>query len=675
MITWSRHSGSVIRAAGTSAVLLATTVSVQAQTPSWDGGGSDNLWSNPANWDPDGVPADGASGAVRFNGTAPGVVDLDGGNIELDNEFYLDGGSYTFTNGTLTVSRYETETFVGAADVTFRTTMQAFEVIPGFTSDLVFAQIFQPVGDYVIDGHNGGLVQDNGATPTKLLTGHNVHLLGDHTHSGGTEFFLRGTFDFDSSGAFGSGFIRAAGGNGGGINPIGDVTLDNEIQLLGEIVIGGIDTDGPGTLTHTGDLALVANGSLQLVVGENSTYTLEGQITEPDGPITDTNGNPAPMILEGGNFVIAAPQSHNAVTYIDAASVKFDNDQAFSSGAIRLREVISGDGEDDPLGFGATLEAINGTRTLANDIEWRPGDAQAATIKGDIVHTGAFSIIGDRQINVDAGGRLALNGSFMLFANPINSSTTVRIGGDGTGTVELNTAVPGISGLDVVAGGTLTGNGSVEGVLTVSGGTVNPGASAGTFTVTGDTTIATAGTLAVELGGTNAGAFDKLVTTGTLSAGGTLDVSLINGFAPGTGDSFDILDFNAVTGAFDSILLPTLGGSLSWNTDDLLTTGVLSVIGDSILLGDLDGDGDVDGVDIDPFVQILTGNLPYDPAGDFDGDGDVDGVDIDPFVAALSGSGVTSSALTTLAAVPEPTTLAMFGLAGLAALGRRRRAH
>ncbi|MFP3435135.1 hypothetical protein SB781_35830, partial [Paraburkholderia sp. SIMBA_061] len=69
MITWSRYSGSVIRAAGTSAVLLATTFSVQAQTPTWDGGGSDNLWSNPVNWDPDGVPADGASGAVRFNGT------------------------------------------------------------------------------------------------------------------------------------------------------------------------------------------------------------------------------------------------------------------------------------------------------------------------------------------------------------------------------------------------------------------------------------------------------------------------------------------------------------------------------------------------------------------------------------------------------------------------------
>jgi hypothetical protein len=112
---------------------------------------------------------------------------------------------------------------------------------------------------------------------------------------------------------------------------------------------------------------------------------------------------------------------------------------------------------------------------------------------------------------------------------------------------------------------------------------------------------------------------------------------------------------------------------LSWDTDDLLSDGLLSVIGDSILLGDLDGDGDVDGVDIDPFVQILSGNLPYDPAGDFDGDGDVDGVDIDPFVGALSGSGMATSALTSLAVIPEPTTLVLFGLGGLAALGRRRR--
>ena len=110
--------------------------------------------------------------------------------------------------------------------------------------------------------------------------------------------------------------------------------------------------------------------------------------------------------------------------------------------------------------------------------------------------------------------------------------------------------------------------------------------------------------------------------------------------------------------------------SLDDASDPLLLDFVVPA---SILLGDLDGDGDVDGVDIDPFVQILSGNLPYDPAGDFDGDGDVDGVDIDPFVGALSGSGMATSALTSLAVVPEPTTLVLFGLGGLAALGRRRR--
>jgi len=62
-------------------------------------------------------------------------------------------------------------------------------------------------------------------------------------------------------------------------------------------------------------------------------------------------------------------------------------------------------------------------------------------------------------------------------------------------------------------------------------------------------------------------------------------------------------------------------------------------------------------LDVDPFVDVLL-NGPFQAAADMNEDGEVNGLDVDPFVAAVVGGGV--------AAVPEPSTL----LLCLLALGR-----
>ena len=64
--------------------------------------------------------------------------------------------------------------------------------------------------------------------------------------------------------------------------------------------------------------------------------------------------------------------------------------------------------------------------------------------------------------------------------------------------------------------------------------------------------------------------------------------------------------------------------------------------------GDTNGDGVINGLDIDPFVDVLL-NGPYDPAMDYNEDGAVNGLDVDPFVSCVIGGGTT--------AVPEPSTL------------------
>jgi len=85
------------------------------------------------------------------------------------------------------------------------------------------------------------------------------------------------------------------------------------------------------------------------------------------------------------------------------------------------------------------------------------------------------------------------------------------------------------------------------------------------------------------------------------------------------------------------------------------------------LPGDLNLDGVVDGLDIDPFVKVLTGDGPFNATADIDGNGIIDGLDIDPFVQLLTDAGVDNASRL----IPEPTSLALLGLGGLALLRRR----
>ena len=98
------------------------------------------------------------------------------------------------------------------------------------------------------------------------------------------------------------------------------------------------------------------------------------------------------------------------------------------------------------------------------------------------------------------------------------------------------------------------------------------------------------------------------------------------------------------------------------------------------ILGDMDGDGDVDNFDIQPFELALTDPEAYEIAyglpdaenrGDIDQDGDLDNFDIQPFENLLTSQGPSGAA-----AVPEPGTFALMGLGliGVAFRCRRRKA-
>jgi hypothetical protein len=91
---------------------------------------------------------------------------------------------------------------------------------------------------------------------------------------------------------------------------------------------------------------------------------------------------------------------------------------------------------------------------------------------------------------------------------------------------------------------------------------------------------------------------------------------------------------------------------------ELITTTIDNVRftgGSDVLLGDVNFDGEVNGLDVDPFVDVLL-NGPYQQEADMNLDAEVNGLDVDPFVAAVVG-GVQQ--------IPEPSTL----LLSIVALG------
>jgi hypothetical protein len=170
----------------------------------------------------------------------------------------------------------------------------------------------------------------------------------------------------------------------------------------------------------------------------------------------------------------------------------------------------------------------------------------------------------------------------------------------------------------------------------------------------------------MEIGGTTLGTqYDHITASGSLGVGGALKVSLINGFVPAAGQSFDLLDFGtgSLSGTFSSIVLPTLAAGLQWNASQLYATGAISVN----LLGDYNGNGVVDAADYVVYRATL-GTSGTALAADGNGNGVIDAGDYDVFRSSFghqagSGAGVSG------AAVPEPAAVWLIAMGVVAIVG------
>ncbi|QDU90934.1 hypothetical protein Pla175_43480 [Pirellulimonas nuda] len=246
-----------------------------------------------------------------------------------------------------------------------------------------------------------------------------------------------------------------------------------------------------------------------------------------------------------------------------------------------------------------TSYIVAGTQTLTLDSDTGSislGVEQA----GSHEFQAAVSVNDGVTANIAAGGRLDFNNALRLNGQTLTKS--------GDGTLNINNQLGSLTGTVNVTAGALGGTGKLGGALNnQAGGTVAPGASAGKLSVSGAYTQAAGATLAIELGGTAAGLFDQLAVAGTAGLSGVVDISLINGFTPANGDSFEIVSA-ASTLTMTGL---TLAGDSSGFS--LVKTGnslFLNFAGGGGVAGDFNADGFVDAADYTAWRDRLGSNTP-----------------------------------------------------------------
>lgn len=272
-----------------------------------------------------------------------------------------------------------------------------------------------------------------------------------------------------------------------------------------------------------------------------------------------------------------------------------------------------------------------------------------------VIGSGDQLQLGDSTLNANAG--LLLDGGTLT----VLPNTEALFTGDFrqmTGVLNLSAGARAVFADDYSGFGT-TGSGTVE-----FRGTNSPGNSIGQSTFGGDLMWNANAEFVAELAGNTLGSFDTVTTTGTAELAGELVVELLDGsgFVPSEGDRFTLLTADALTGGFDTMVLPSLASGLVWRVEQTSRQLTMRVVSPGVA-GDFNYDGLVDAADYTVWRDTAGSNGSL-MAADANGDQIVNQADL---AAWRSGYGATPAV-----AIPEPATLLITVAASAAGIGRRR---
>lgn len=361
--------------------------------------------------------------------------------------------------------------------------------------------------------------------------------------SGGT-VNTSGPFNIGNRGGHGTYALTAGTLNVGQYPAAGD----SNALILGRSRTGQQTNVSKGYLTIGGTGSLVLNTNTPLLIGGDSGSTAslsEGHVTQTGGTVTVNS------------WIDLGSKGYGEYTL---------NGGTLQIGGVNGLRSTSGD-YDFNLG-GGTLKVINSH--LVTGVRGRLAAATVST-----VNTNGFNAT--LSNGVTGQGGLAKTGAGVL----ILQGTSDHAGGTtvSAGTLQVDGVVE-TSAITVGADATLSGHGTAADVDILAGGELILGGTPGGFTIDGDLSLATGSYTLLQIASLEA--HDYLAVTGTLYAGGVLDVDFLSGFNVVEGDSFALFNASVFDGTFADVWLPVLTAGLEWNTGSLYTTGEISVVASAV---------------------------------------------------------------------------------------------
>ncbi len=406
------------------------------------------------------------------------------------------------------------------------------------------------VDNGVVAGIGSTIVDGNGTAIVKVGGGRLI-LSGTNSYTGGTTIaggVLQVSADANLGAAAGGlsldgGTLRTTASFTSARNAVldaagGIVQTDADLSWSGGIGgSGALTKTGSGTLVLTGTNSyaggtMIADGVLQ--IGDGGT---SGSIT---GPVVD---NRTLAFNRSDDFAFAGAISGTGdVQKRGAGSLTLTGANSYSGGTLIAQGTLIGSASS----LGVSQIVNNGALVID-----QPVDANFANA---INGSGSFAKRGAG--NLDLTGTSALAGA-----------TTIE-----AGKLSVNGSL-GSSAVTVLSGATLGGSGAVGGVAADAGGTVAPGNSIGTLTVSGNVSFASGSTYQVEVNAS--GSSDRIAASGSATiSGGTVQVLAQTGnYAAAT--NYTILTASGgVGGSFSGVSsnLAFLTPSLAYDSQNVTLT-------------------------------------------------------------------------------------------------------
>lgn len=598
-----------------------------------------------------------------------GTVDVDDGSTTINN-----GAQLTITTGAIDDSGDGIDSTITVSDT------GQLEMGLNDGSDVVFDN----AGRLNYNGNNVSstfLLNPSSGSALAFSAGSELNINGDGSSTARIKL-NGGTLNINDAGED----FRMAGGttvngntneiNGGTINGPGELQIGSTQALRGNGTINAqIDGDGSSELIATGG-TLNVNGGIQ-DIGTIGTFGGASVLNVTDPWNTDVTNS---VVLNQGtlqgstitNDGVNGIQGRGTVqsrvinnTLIQAnGNLTVQNnlndwDGAANNGVLRASGGTLELGDNATFLFNGTVEANNGTVFANNfELEFDPG-SQMTLNQGTYRSNAPTDFGGNIEVLAGATSVIQVFGASSTFENTSQTTLndTLRLE-DGATFVEVGAGFAGGGALQVAGGHTLTlEDGANVNVLVENQGRLALGTSPGQATVL-DYQQDAIGLMEIELQGTGLNDFDRLTATGLMQLDGELELSLLGGFMPALNDTFTILSAAAgVNGVFSSFDFSgaSLDPGLFWDVIYNPTNVQLAVTALPTFTADFDVDGDVDGDDLTQWIGDYGG-----PGSDANGDGTSNGTD---FLAWQQQNGSGVAPLAAAAAVPEPSTLALGGLA------------